>query len=74
MIKIKVPELMKKKGLNATDLMRKANIAYPTALRLSKGEADAITFDVLDSLCDLFDVGVQDVLEHTPNKKGSKAI
>lgn len=66
MIKVKVPELMKQKGWNATDLMRKANIAYATALRLSKGEADAITFEVLDSLCALFDVGVGDVLEVVP--------
>lgn len=73
MIKVKVPELMNQKGLNATDLMRKANIAYPTALRLSKGEADAITFDVLESLCELFNVGVKDVLEYVPNKKSGNA-
>ena len=68
MIKVKVPELMNRKGLNATDLMRKANIAYGTALRLSKGEGDAITFDVLESLCKLFDVQVKDVLEYVPDK------
>jgi DNA-binding Xre family transcriptional regulator len=43
--------------------MRKANIAYGTALRLSKGEADAISFEVLESLCKLFEVQVEDVLE-----------
>ena len=68
MIKVKVPELMNKKGLNAADLMRKANIAYGTALRLSKGEGDAITFEVLESLCKLFDARVQDVLEYIPDK------
>ena len=69
MIKVKVPELMKQEGLNATDLMRKASIAYPTALRLSKGEANAITFDVLEALCELFDVRVQDVLVYIPDSK-----
>lgn len=64
MIKVKVPELMQKKGWNATDLMRKANIAYGTALRLSKGEAEAISFDVLNSICSLFEVKVEDVLEY----------
>ena len=67
MIKVKVPELMKRKGLNTTDLMRKANIAYGTALRLSKGEGDAITFEVLGSLCKLFEVQVKDVLEYVPD-------
>jgi putative transcriptional regulator len=68
-IKVKVPELMRKKGMNVTELMRQANIAYPTALRLSKAEANAITFDVLESLCKLFDVQVKDILEYVPDKK-----
>ena len=68
-IKIKVPELMHKKGLNVTDLMRQANIAYPTALRLSRAEGNAITFDVLESLCKLFDAQVKDILEYLPDKK-----
>ena len=66
MIKVKVPELMKQKGWNATDLMRKGNIAYATALRLSKGEAEAMSFEVLESLCSLFDVAVSEVLEYIP--------
>ena len=37
MVKVKVPELLKERGLNATDLMHKANIAYATAYSLSKG-------------------------------------
>lgn len=69
MIKIKVPELLKKKGWNATDLMRKGNIAYGTALRLSKGEGDGITFDVLEAICELFDAEIGDVLEYVPAKR-----
>jgi DNA-binding Xre family transcriptional regulator len=65
-IKVKVPELLEKSGLNATDLMRKGNIAYGTAHRLSKGEGDGITFDVLESLCKLFKVRVGDILEYIP--------
>jgi DNA-binding Xre family transcriptional regulator len=59
---------MHKKGLNVTDLMRQANIAYPTALRLSRAEGNAITFDVLESLCTLFAVQVKDILEYIPDK------
>ena len=68
MVKIKVPELLKKKGWNATDLMRKGNIAYGTALRLSRGEGDGITFEVLESLCKLFEVQVKDILEYIAEK------
>jgi len=67
-IKVKVSELLKDRGLNATDLMRKANIAYATAYRLSKGQGTAISFDVLDALCKLFDAQVKDILEYIPDK------
>jgi len=67
-IKVKVPELMKERGLNATDLMRKANIAYATAYRLSKGEGTAISFDVLEALCEFFEVPVEHILEYRPDK------
>jgi len=69
MIKLKVPELMDKRGLSITDLMRQANIAYTTAHRISKGKADSISFEVLNSLCEVFDVQVKDVLEYIPDKK-----
>jgi len=67
-IKVKVPELLKKHEMNATDLMRKANIAYATAYRLSKGKGTAISFEVLESVCELFHVQVGDVLEYVPGK------
>jgi DNA-binding Xre family transcriptional regulator len=63
-IKVKVPELLKERGLNATDLMRKANIAYATAYRLSKGQGTAISFDVLEALCEFFGVSVEEILEY----------
>ncbi len=69
MIKLKVPELMTKKGLSITDLMRQANIAYTTAHRISKGKADLISFEVLNSLCEVFNVQVKDILEYIPDKQ-----
>ncbi len=68
MIKVKVPELLAQHNMNATDLMRRGNIAYATALRLSKGHATAISFEVLESLCQLFNVGVSEVLEYEKDK------
>ncbi len=64
MIKVKVPELLKARGMNATDLMRHGNIAYATALRLSKGQGTSISYDVLENLCKLFNVNVKDILEY----------
>jgi DNA-binding Xre family transcriptional regulator len=67
-IKLKVPELLKKHNLNATDLMRQANIAYGTAFKLAKGNGKGISFEVLNTLCELFDVGVGEILEYIPDK------
>ncbi|MGB8984464.1 MAG: helix-turn-helix transcriptional regulator [Anaerolineales bacterium] len=69
MIKLKVPELLEKKGWNISDLMRKANIGYTTAYRLSKREVGYVTFDVLNSLCEVFDAKIEDVLEYIPDGK-----
>jgi len=67
-IKVKVPELLKKHEMNATDLMRQANISYATAHKLSKGRGKGMSFQVLSSLCELFDVPVEEILEFLPSK------
>ncbi|MBT7189547.1 MAG: helix-turn-helix transcriptional regulator [Anaerolineae bacterium] len=68
MIKVKVPELLEKHEMNATDLMRQANISYATAHKLSKGRGKGMSFKLLSSLCELFDVGVGEILEYIPDK------
>lgn len=68
MIRLKVPELMEKKGWNISDLMHNAEIAYGTAFRLSKGEAEKISMEVLNSLCKTFKVQVKDILEYIPDE------
>jgi DNA-binding Xre family transcriptional regulator len=67
-IKVKVPELLEQRGINATDLSRKTNIAYATAYRLAKGKGTAISFDVLDVLCKFFEVPVEKILEYEAEK------
>ena len=68
MIKNKVPELLKRHEMNATDLMRQANISYVTAHKLSKGKGKGMSFQLLNSLCELFDVTVGEILEFTPDE------
>ncbi len=75
-IRIAVPELLKKRGLTASDLMYGARIAQGTAYRLADGKAEGISWDVLASLCTFFDVSVGDLLIHVPEdgakrKRGS---
>ena len=65
-IKIILPELMSDRGISKMDLVRKAGISYPTALRLAKGEANAITFQTLANLCEMFEVEVGDLIVYDP--------
>ena len=63
MIKSKIPEMMEKQRVNATGLMREANISYSTAYHLSKGKLGTqISFDVLEKLCEFFDCEVGELL------------
>lgn len=71
MIKVRVPELLEKHDLNISDLMRKADIAYATAHKLAKGHGKGISFEVLDTLCALFDVGVSEILEYIPDEENN---
>jgi len=66
LIIVKIPQLLEEHKMNATDLMRRGNIAYATALRLSKGEATGISFDVLENLCIVFGVPIDKILEYVP--------
>jgi putative transcriptional regulator len=68
-IKLRVPELLKERGLNASNLMREAKLAYATAYKLSKGRSKGISFDVLNSLCQVFDVEVGEILEYIPDNE-----
>ena len=69
MIKLRVPELLKERGMNASDLMRESKLAYATAYKLSKGRGKGISFDVLSTLCKLFDVEVGEILEYIPDEE-----
>lgn len=68
-IQLMVPKLMAGKGMNPTDLMRQTGLSYGTALRLSKGQGESISFDVLAQLCELFGVTPGDLLELAPAPK-----
>jgi DNA-binding Xre family transcriptional regulator len=48
--------------------MRRCDLAYVTALRLAKGEGNGIEYETLNKLCQYFEVGVEQILEYTPDE------
>ena len=74
MVYIKVTELLAEAKASPIDLMRGANLSQGTAYRLAHNDAQAITFEVLDSLCFYFserlsrDVDISDILERAGHR------
>ena len=60
--KLRVPELLKEKGWTASDLMRKSGLSWPTAQGLASGKQMNITLDTINKLCDVLEVGVQELV------------
>lgn len=54
MVKLHVKELMQEAQITPSELMHGARLAQGTAYRLADNRAQAVTFDVLDSLAAYF--------------------
>ena len=53
--------------MSVADLRKKVDIAPNTMIRLKRDQE--VTMYLLERICDELDVGVDDTLEHTPEKK-----
>lgn len=61
-IRLRVPELLRERGWGPMDLVRKLEFAPATAYRLARGEAEAVSMDTLNRLCDGFGVTLDELL------------
>lgn len=62
MINCKLKELMEMKGVTQTDISNATGITRPTLLSLIRNDAQSIKFSTLESLCDYFNIEIQDFL------------
>lgn len=62
MIECRLKELMKMKGVTQTDISNATGINRPTLLSLIRNDAQSIKFSTLESLCDYFNIEIQDFL------------
>ncbi len=73
MIKFKIGEIAKRRGLTTAFALQKALNCSPTmASRLFKGGFRQISIETIDRLCDLFDCLPSNLYEYKPNN--SKAV
>ena len=71
MVRLRVHELMARRGITAYALSRGADLPYPSAYRLSRpgGRFGRLHADTLDRLCSFFRVQPGELLEWAPGKR-----
>lgn len=69
MVRLKVAELMRMRGMTAYRLSRGSGLAYPTAYRLSQasGLFGRLEVDTLNRLCEFFRVQPGELIEWVPD-------
>lgn len=65
-IRNRISEIMGRKRMSITDLMRVTGISYGTAWALYHGTSKFISFDVIAKLCDGLGVDVGELFEYVP--------
>lgn len=63
-VRLRVSELLKERGWGPMDLVRRPEFAFApaTAYRLARDEGEKISLDVLERLCDGFEVGPDQIV------------
>jgi DNA-binding Xre family transcriptional regulator len=71
MVRLRIDQLMVRRGITAYALSRGAKLSYPSAYRLSRpgGQFGRLHADTLDRLCTFFEVQPGALLECAPRKR-----
>jgi putative transcriptional regulator len=73
MIKCHLSRLMGERKLKIADLSRETGLHRNTITLLYDETAARVDLDAVDRLCQFFEIGVGDLLEHQASKDTSKA-
>ena len=63
----KLFDLLNRRGLKKTDLIKIANISSPTLAKISKGET--IQTDIIERICSALDCQPGDIMEYISEEK-----
>lgn len=73
-MRLRVPELLAERGMTAYRLSKESGgrISLTAAYRLARGEFAAVSAEVLDALCDVFEIDDPGPLFERPKKKAER--
>ena len=70
-VRLRVPEILKERGMTASDLARATGLAYNTASALARGFYDRIGLDTISALCVGLKIVPGELFEYQPEKRKS---
>ena len=71
-IKVKLDEILTKRGISTYELNTKTNVRFQTIQALRENTSSRIDFEVLAKICFALDLKVEDIIEYVPNETKSK--
>jgi len=63
LVRIKVIDILEQKERNLNWLSKKCDITYSTLYNFAMGKTNAVSYNILESVCDALDCKVEDILE-----------
>lgn len=68
-IRVRLQELLDRRGMAQTGLQARSGLGYSTINALYHGKTERVEFATLNKLCEVLDCGVGDIIEFIPEKK-----
>jgi putative transcriptional regulator len=72
-IRVRLRELLEKRGMAQTELQAKSGLGYSTINALYHGKTERVEFATLGALCAVLGCEVGDVIEYVPEKKRGRS-
>lgn len=63
MIKVKLNEILTSKERNLNWLAKKCNISYSTLYNFANNNTNAVSYNVIESICNVLEVKIEDIIE-----------
>ena len=68
-IRVRLKELLEKRGMAQTELQARSGLGYSTINALYHEKTERIEFATLEKLCDVLECGVEDILAYAPERR-----
>lgn len=67
MIKVGLTRLLRERGLSQRELARRTDKHHDVISRFARGDTQAVSYELLDSICAVLECQIGDLLEYVPD-------